>query len=62
MAQVSPGQFVREVRQELAKVTWPTRRETIMTLVLVFIMCVVLGIYFLIVDKILAWIMSFFFG
>ncbi|MBM3513342.1 MAG: preprotein translocase subunit SecE [Alphaproteobacteria bacterium] len=58
----SPGQFVREVRQELSKVTWPSRRETGMSVVLVFVMCVILGLYFLIVDRILVWGMSLLFG
>lgn len=58
MAQISPGQFVREVRQELAKVTWPSRKETYMSVALVFVMCVILGTYFLIVDRILVWIMT----
>jgi preprotein translocase subunit SecE len=62
MASVSPGLFVRQVRQELAKVAWPSRRETTMTLVLVFVFCVVLGIYFLIVDKALTWGVSKLFG
>ena len=62
MASVSPGLFVRQVRQELAKVAWPSRRETTMTLVLVFVFCVVLAIYFLIVDKALSWGVAKIFG
>ncbi len=62
MAQVSPGQFVREVRQELGKVTWPSRRETTMSLILVFVMCLVMGLYFLVVDRVLVWLMSLIFG
>jgi preprotein translocase subunit SecE len=62
MATVSPGLFVRQVRQELAKVTWPSRRETLMSLVLVFVFCLVLGLYFLVVDKVLAWGVSLIFG
>jgi preprotein translocase subunit SecE len=62
MAQANPGQFVREVRQELGKVTWPTRRETTMSLILVAVMCVVMGLYFLVVDRILVWGMSLIFG
>jgi preprotein translocase subunit SecE len=58
----SPGLFVRQVRQELAKVTWPSRRETTMSLVMVFIFCIVLGLYFLVVDKILAWGVGLIFG
>ena len=55
MAKVSPGQFVREVRQEVDKVTWPTRKETGVTTVMVFIMVFLLMIFFFFVDQILAW-------
>ena len=55
MAKVNPGQFVREVRQEVDKVTWPTRKETGVTTVMVFIMVVLLMIFFFFVDQILAW-------
>jgi preprotein translocase subunit SecE len=62
MATTSPGQFVREVRQELSKVTWPTRRETTMSVLLVFVFCVLLGVFFLVVDKILSWVVSLIFA
>ncbi|MBL28216.1 MAG: preprotein translocase subunit SecE [Rhodospirillaceae bacterium] len=55
MAKVGPAQFARQVRQEVDKVTWPTRKETIITTVMVFIMVVVLSIFFLAVDQVLAW-------
>ncbi len=54
MAKTNPGEFVRQVRQELARVTWPTRKETSITTVMVFIMVFVLAIFFLIVDQILS--------
>ena len=43
MAKTSPAQFIREVRQETAKVTWPSRKETAVTTVMVFIMVVVMS-------------------
>jgi preprotein translocase subunit SecE len=52
MAKVSPGEFVRQVRQETAKVTWPTRRETGMTVVMVLIMTSILAVFFLGVDQV----------
>ena len=55
MAKVNPGQFVREVRQEVDKVTWPTRKETGVTTVMVFIMVFLLMIFFFFVEQILAW-------
>jgi len=54
MAKVKPAEFAREVRQEVAKVTWPTRKETGVTTAMVFVMVVVAAIFFLIVDQILA--------
>ncbi len=62
MANPSPGLFVRQVRQELSKVTWPSRRETTVSVVLVFVLCFVLATYFLIVDKFLTWGVSLIFG
>ena len=54
MAKVNPGQFIREVRQEVSKVTWPTRKETMVTTGMVFVMVFLAAIFFLIVDQILA--------
>ena len=62
MANPSPGLFVRQVRQELAKVTWPSRRETTVSVAVVFVFCILLGFYFLLVDKVLAWGVSLIFG
>jgi preprotein translocase subunit SecE len=50
----SPAQFFREVRQEGAKVTWPSRKETMITTMMVFAMSILAAIFFLIVDWILA--------
>ena len=55
MIKVNPGQFVREVRQEVDKVTWPTRKETSVTTVMIFIMVFILMIFFFSVDQILSW-------
>ncbi len=54
MTKVNPGQFIREVRQEVSKVTWPTRKETGVTTGMVFIMVFLAAIFFLLVDQILA--------
>lgn len=51
MAKTSPTEFFRQVRAETAKVVWPTRRETIMTGVMVTIMTTILAIFFLGVDS-----------
>ncbi len=62
MAKTSPGMFVRQVRQEVAKVSWPSRRETIVSVIMVFVFSILLGIFFLVVDKILTWGVSLIFG
>ena len=50
MAKMNPGQFIREVRQEVAKVTWPTRKETMITTIMVFIMVFLAAVFFILVD------------
>ena len=53
MARTSPFKFLQEVRSEVNKVTWPTRRETMITTAMVFVMVVLASIFFLIVDWLL---------
>ena len=53
MAKASPAEFVRQVRQETSKVTWPSRKETGMTTAMVFVMASLAAIFFLIIDKII---------
>ena len=55
MAKTSPGEFVRQVRQEFSKVTWPTRKEVIVTTAMVFVMVFIMSIFFLGVDQVLSW-------
>ena len=50
MAKTSPIEFINQVRAETRKVVWPTRRETIMTGVMVMIMTTILALFFLGVD------------
>ena len=47
----NPGKFLREVRTESAKIVWPTRRETVMTGVMVVIMTTLLALFFFAVDS-----------
>ena len=51
MAKVNPGEFLRQVRSETAKVVWPTRKETITTAIMVVIMTTILGIFFFATDS-----------
>ncbi len=54
MAKTNPGEFVQQVRLEVAKVTWPSRRETMVTTMMVFIFVAICAVFFLIVDQILS--------
>jgi preprotein translocase subunit SecE len=47
----NPGQYVREVRQEVGKVTWPSRRETMITTAMVFVFAFLAAIFFFVVDQ-----------
>lgn len=51
---MNPFIFLRQVRQEVAKVTWPTRQETIITTIMVMIMVFVMALFFLGVDQVLS--------
>lgn len=53
MARTNPAQFIQQVRAEAAKVVWPTRRETMLTTVMVFIMATLAAIFFFLIDQII---------
>lgn len=50
MAITNPIQFIQQTRAEIAKVVWPTRREVVLTTVMVFIMATLTAIFFALVD------------
>ncbi|WP_395021116.1 preprotein translocase subunit SecE [Dongia sp.] len=54
MASKSPVEFFRQVRTEVAKVTWPSRKETMLTTTMVFVMVIMASIFFLAVDALLS--------
>jgi len=58
----NPIEFVREVRAEVAKVTWPTRRETMITTSMVFIFVVIAALFFLVADKIIGFVVKLLLG
>lgn len=53
MAKFSPFKFLQEVRAEGQKVTWPTRKETTVTTIMVFVMVFVASIFFLAADQVM---------
>lgn len=50
MARTNPLQFVQQTRAEISKVAWPTRREVMLTTVMVFVMASLTAIFFALVD------------
>jgi preprotein translocase subunit SecE len=54
MAKVSPGEFIRQVKQEGKKVTWPTRKETMISTATVLGMIVIVAIFFFVLDQLLS--------
>ena len=53
MAKINPLEFAREVREGASKVTWPSRRETMISTVMVLIMVALASVFFFLVDSIL---------
>ena len=62
MAKTSPAQFLKEVRQETSKVTWPTRRETGVSTAMVFVMVILAAMFFFLVDQLMAFGVRMIFG
>ena len=50
MATTNPFQFIQQVRSEVSKITWPTRREVLLTTIMVFIMSAIAALIFALVD------------
>jgi len=55
MAALNPLKFLQEVRQEVGKVTWPTRNETMISTVMVLVMVVIASFFFLAADQLISW-------
>ena len=62
MAKTNAAEFVQQVRQELARVTWPSRKETTVTTAMVFVMVFIAAIFFFVVDQVLSYGVRLFFG
>jgi preprotein translocase subunit SecE len=54
MANITPLEFLRQVRQEVGRVTWPSRKETTYTTLMVFLMVIAASIFFFLADGLLA--------
>lgn len=59
---ISPIQFVQQVKSEISKVTWPTRKEVITTSIMTFILVMMAAAFFLLVDQVLVRIVRLILG
>ncbi len=62
MARTNPFEFLQQVRTEVAKVTWPTRRETVITTAMVLLMSITAALFFLGADWVLSKLVTFVLG
>lgn len=62
MAKVSPMQFFRQVKQEIKKVTWPTRKEVVQTSIMVIVIVAIAAGFFFVVDQFFGWAVKSIFG
>lgn len=62
MAKISPIQFFRQVKQEIKKVTWPTRKEVMQSSIMVIILVAIAATFFFFVDQIFGWVVKLIFG
>ncbi len=53
MAKTNPFEFLQQVRAEGSKVTWPSRKETMVTTAMVFVMVILASVFFLVVDQVM---------
>ena len=58
MARTSPFKFLQEVRSEMQKVTWPSRRETGITTAMVFVMVAISAVFFLLADQVMRMVVT----
>ncbi|OYU47074.1 MAG: preprotein translocase subunit SecE [Rhizobiales bacterium PAR1] len=62
MAKPNPVEFLQEVQSEARKVSWPTRKETLVTTGMVFVLVVVASIFFVLSDQVLRWAVALVLG
>ncbi|HZP78024.1 MAG TPA: preprotein translocase subunit SecE [Pseudolabrys sp.] len=62
MARTSPFKFLQEVREEANKVTWPSRRETLVTTGMVFVMVGIASVFFFLADQVIRFLVTLVLG
>lgn len=61
-SKINPITFFRQVRAETAKVVWPTRRETVISTIMVVIMAFLAALFFFVADQLMAYLVEFLLG
>lgn len=62
MAKTNPVEFIQQVGKEASKVTWPTRKETMITTAMVFVMVIIAAIFFVAADQVIRFGVSLIMG
>jgi len=62
MAKTNAAEFIQAVRREVARVTWPSRKETMVTTAMVFVMVFIAAAFFFLVDQVFSAGVRFLFG
>ena len=62
MANTSPAKFVRQVRAEISRITWATRRDTMTSTITVLIMVIIASIFFFAADSLISLVIQWLFG
>lgn len=58
MARPNPIQFLQQVRQETAKVTWPSRNEILISTIMVLVLVLAASLFFLLADQVISWLVG----
>lgn len=58
MAALNPLKYLQEVRQEVNKVTWPTRQEVLISTIMVLVLVALASVFFLAADQIISWLVQ----
>ena len=56
MAKISPVEYVRQVKAEMKKVTWPSRKETGVSVIAVFVMVFIVALFLFFADQMMSWL------
>lgn len=62
MAKAGPIEFIKQVRQEMSRVTWPTRKETTVSTMMVFVMVAISAVFLFFADQIISFLIQLILG